>query len=187
MTATREANYFEAFAVGDIFEHRRGRTLSQDQNARWSLLTLNTAQSHWNVDSMRSYLGGQFDKPIVNAAVVLAIAVGLTSQDMSENAFLDIGLDRIRMTKALFADDTVTARSTVVDVTDSLEYPHCGRLDYSVELMDQRGDVVCTFIRSILVKRRSHWQERDREFAAAYWPDVSSIRPGCAKASATSS
>src|SRR6478752_3723431 len=62
------------FAVGMAFRHRRGRTLSQEENARWSLQTMNTAQSHWNIESMKTYLDGRFETPIVNAAIVIALA-----------------------------------------------------------------------------------------------------------------
>ena len=56
---------------------------------------MNTAQSHWNIESMKTYLDGRFETPIVNAAIVIALAAGLTSGDMAENIFREDGLDAI--------------------------------------------------------------------------------------------
>src|SRR5262249_13028901 len=83
MSVTGGKSYFEDFAAGMEIRHRRGRTLMQEENARWSLQTLNTAQSHWNNESMKTYLDGRFETPIVNAAIVIALAAGLTSNDMT--------------------------------------------------------------------------------------------------------
>jgi itaconyl-CoA hydratase len=170
MSATRSDNYFENFSIGDVFRHRRGRTLYQEDNVHWSLATLNTAQAHWNTESMNSYLGGQFDRPILNATIVLALAVGLTSQDMSENILADAGIDKVRMPRPTFPGDTLTAMSTILDARDFEEDPRCGLIIYATEATNQREEQVCTFVRSILVKRRSFWALRDESYSKAYWP-----------------
>ena len=170
MTATRQTGYFEDFAVGDVFEHRRGRTFSQAENARWSLATMNTAQAHWNSESMKTYLNGQFDRPLMNAAIVLSVGVGLTSQDMSENMFRELALDELRISIPCFPDDTVTAVSTVTQTAPSDDFAHSGQLDYGVVLTNQHGQEVCRFRRSVLVKRRSHWLQADLDFADNHWP-----------------
>jgi itaconyl-CoA hydratase len=172
VSATREGSYFESFAVGETFVHRRGRTISQADNARWSLATLNTAQAHYNVESMKTYLDGQFDRPIVNAAIVIAVAVGLTSEDLSENIFADCGLDKIRFERPVFPDDTLRARSTILEHEGPPDEPRFGRLAYRIEVENQRQETVCTMVRTILVKRRSHWQSRDEAYVAASWPAV---------------
>ena len=38
--------YFEDFAVGDIYEHRPGRTISEADNAWFTLLTMNKHPTH---------------------------------------------------------------------------------------------------------------------------------------------
>lgn len=169
MTATRSNNYFEDFKLGQEFDHRRGRTFSQDENARYSLTTMNTAQAHWNFEAMKDYFGGKFDSPIMNAALVIAIAVGLTVQDMSENAIHECAIDRVRIPVPCFPGDTVFARSTVLDVIDDGESHDIGKLRYAVELRNQRGEVVCSLERLVAVKKRGGWAVRDAEFAARLW------------------
>jgi acyl dehydratase len=46
--------YFEDFRVGDVYEHRPGRTISEADNTQFSLLTMN-AQS----DALRRRFRGQ--------------------------------------------------------------------------------------------------------------------------------
>ena len=167
MSVTSDNNYFEDLVVGMEIPHRRGRTLLQDENARWSLQTMNTAQSHWNHESMKTYLDGRFQTPIVNAAIVIALAVGLTSGDMTENIFAEVGLDKIRISTPVFAGDTLTAISTILETTDAATISHSGQVRYRIEAQNQKAEKVLMMERVVLIKRRSHWAERDQKFSAA--------------------
>jgi len=153
------------------FHHRRSRTVAQEENARWSLVTMNTAQAHWNQEAMKTYLDGRFDRPIVNAAVVLGIAVGLTSQDISENIFADVGLDAIRLTTPVFGGDTLTAKSVILETADDPAVPHSGRVRYRISVSNQAGAAIGTLERTVLIKRRSEWQDRDAAFVKKHWPE----------------
>ena len=159
MSLTRSDSFFEDFRFGQVVEHRRGRTFTQEENARWSLVTMNTAQAHWNHESMKTYFGGRFEVPLMNAALVLAVAVGLTSQDISENAWRDLGYDKVRIPVPAVGGDTVFAISTVVWLGDHPEIQHSGEMHYRIELRNQKGVVVCELLRRVLLKRRSSWQQ----------------------------
>lgn len=169
MTATRSNNYFEDFTVGQTFPHRRGRTFSQDENARYSLTTMNTAQAHWNFEVMKDYFGGKFERPVMNAAIVVAVAVGLTAQDMTENALYEHGIDKVRIPVPCFPGDTVVACSSVLDVIDDGATHDTGKLKYSIELRNQRGDLVCSLERLVALKKRTVWADRDAAFSARMW------------------
>ena len=45
---TGKNNYFEDFAVGDVYEHARGKTVEGLENVLITNLVLNTAQAHFN-------------------------------------------------------------------------------------------------------------------------------------------
>jgi itaconyl-CoA hydratase len=169
MGATRSTSYFEDFCVGMEFHHRRSRTLTQEENARWSLVTMNTAQAHWNQEAMKSYLDGRFDRPLVNAAVILAISVGLTSEDISENIFADVALDAIRLTTPVFGGDTLTAKSVILEIADEPAIAHSGRVHYRISVSNQAGAAVATLERTVLIKRRHQWKKRDADFVN-HWP-----------------
>jgi itaconyl-CoA hydratase len=169
MSVTSDASYFEDFVIGMEFRHRRGRTLLQEENARWSLQTMNTAQSHWNHESMKSYLDGRFETPIVNAAIVIALAAGLTSGDMTENIFREVALDSIRITTPVFAGDTLTAMSVVQELSDIADPAHSGLMKYRIQVQNQKDASVLSMDRTVLIKRRSHWAARDQEFTCRHW------------------
>lgn len=169
MTATRSDNYFEDFVVGQEFVHRRGRTFSQEENARYSLTTMNTAQAHWNFEAMKVYFGGKFDRQIMNAALVIAVAVGLSAQDMSENALHEHLLDKVRIPVPCFPGDTVTARSVVLVLSEDGITQDTGRMRYAIELLNQRDEVVCSLERVVALKKRADWADRDSDFASRMW------------------
>ncbi len=162
MTLTRENNYFEDFQLGDRFEHRRGRTATDLDNQLLSLLTMNTAQTHFNHANMQAYMDGAFVKPLLNACVVLAICVGLTSQDMSENSLEDLGYDDLALPKPVYSGDTLYAVSEVLQVIGSAKRADAGIVEYLIEARNQRQELVLTVRRTVLVKRRNAWLDKDR-------------------------
>ncbi len=169
MSTTKPKSYFEDFTVGQEFPHRRGRTFSQDENARYSLWTLNTAQAHWNFEAMKDYFGGKFDRPIMNATLVVAAAIGLSAQDMSENALHELEVDKVRIPVPCFPGDTVFARSVVIEVSDDGATHDTGKLRYSIELRNQREELVCSLERVVALKKKADWFDRDAAFAQRMW------------------
>lgn len=66
-----------------MFRSRLGRTITEADNVWFTCLTMNTNQVHFNnVHAERT----QFGKPLVNSTFTLALVVGLTVPDTSENA-----------------------------------------------------------------------------------------------------
>ena len=97
MGITGSGNYFDGFQVGDVFEHVRGRTLTNMDHYLITHMSMNTAQAHFNIDSSRTMLGGAFAERLFLGPGTSAIVVGLTSEDMSENAFMDLGFTAIKL------------------------------------------------------------------------------------------
>jgi itaconyl-CoA hydratase len=158
--------YFESFEPGQKYVHRRGRTLTQYDNLRWTFATLNTAQAHWNTEAIKDYFGGRFDRPIMNGAIVIAAVAGLTSEDIAEHCCAELKLREITITTPVFPGDTLWASSEILETADAPMRPDAGLLRYAITALNQREQVVCRFERTILVKRASFWSERDAEFAA---------------------
>ena len=46
--AHQKGRHFEDFVVGDIYHHLPGRTISQNDNAWFTLLTMNTHPLHFD-------------------------------------------------------------------------------------------------------------------------------------------
>ncbi|MEQ8441322.1 MAG: MaoC family dehydratase [Alphaproteobacteria bacterium] len=164
--------YFEDFEIGQTYCHRRARTFSQEENARWSLQTMNTAEAHWNFEAMRTYMNGAFDRPLMNAAIVIAVSVGLSSQDMSEQIVADLELDSVRIPVPAFPGDTIRVESRVLGKDDDPERPDAGILRYSGVASNQRNEVVCTFVRAVSIKKRAGYKESDDLAMGEVWSNV---------------
>lgn len=153
MNLTGKNNYFEDFAVGQIFQHTRGRTMTEMDNVLLTHLSMNTASSHFDHEVMRNYPFGKPER-LVNGTVTISLVVGLTSQDISENAVADLGLTGIRLSKSVYHGHSLRAESEILSVEDALGRPDCGIVHYRFRGFDQDDDQVVVGERRILVKRR---------------------------------
>mgnify|MGYP002738717364 CR=1 FL=1 len=87
--------YFEDFEVGDVYRHPLGRTITETDNAWFTLLTMNTNQMHFNDHyAERSTFGRQ----LVNSGITVAMVLGMSVYDVSQNAMANLGWDKIRLT-----------------------------------------------------------------------------------------
>ncbi|MCD4524374.1 MaoC family dehydratase [Nocardioides sp. cx-173] len=143
-----QGRFFEDFAVGDIYQHPLGRTVTEADNIQFSLLTMNTNQMHFNSEyAARS----EFGRPLVVSTLTVAIAVGQSVTDLTQNAFANLGWDDIRMTHPVFAGDTLYSESVVLEKRESSSRPHAGIVTVKTRALNQRGDEVCSFRRMFYV------------------------------------
>ncbi len=161
MPITGSGNYFEDFRVGDVYEHVRGRTVTDFDNYLVTHMTMNTAQVHFNLPFAKEMMGGQFHERLFVGPGTIAIVIGLTSEDMSENAFMDLGMTGIRMPNPVFAGDTLHARSEVLEVRESPDRPDAGIVRYRFTGLKDGGVPVVEGERTILIKKRSAWAKAD--------------------------
>ena len=151
---TRDDNYFEDFAVGEVLVHPRGRTLGDSEHMMITNFVLNTAELHFNqalVDKEPDiYFGG---KRVVYGGIVFAFVVGLASEETSENAICDLGYDNGKHTNPVFAGDTLFAESTVLEKRPS-DRPDAGVVKFKLIGKNQKGQQVLEIEREVLVKRR---------------------------------
>lgn len=156
-------SYFEDFRVGQRFVHGRGRTVSELDNYLITLMTLNTAQAHFNREYAARLMGGAFPERLVMGAVTMAVCIGLSSEDLSENAIADLGYTGVAFPNPVFHGDTLYAETEVLEVSDA-DRPDAGIVRCRVTGRNQDGKTVFVGERTFLVKKRAYWEERDRGF-----------------------
>jgi itaconyl-CoA hydratase len=140
--------YFEEFEVGHIYEHRPGRTITDADNVWFTLLTMNTHPAHFDYEYAAKT---EFGKPLVCSPLTVAILVGMSVSDVSQKAVANLGWTDIRLTHPLFCGDTLYGESEVLRKRESASRPQQGIVSVKTTGRNQKGDVVCTFERSILV------------------------------------
>jgi acyl dehydratase len=146
-----KGRFFEDFAVGNVYRSRLGRTLTETDNIWFTALTMNTNQIHFN----QVYAGRtEFGRPLVVSTLTLAVTLGLSVADTSENAAANLGWENIKLPRPVFAGDTLWAESEVMNVRESRSRPHVGIVGIRTRGINQRREVVIEFARSFMVFRR---------------------------------
>jgi itaconyl-CoA hydratase len=151
MTTEWRGRFLEDFSVGDVYRSRLGRTVSEADNTWFTLLTMNTNQIHFNAPYAERT---EFKAPLVVSTLTLAIVLGLSVADTSENAAANLGWGDIKLPSPVYAGDTLWAESEVLNVRESQSRPSCGIVGIRTRGLNQRGDVVIEFTRSFLVFKR---------------------------------
>jgi acyl dehydratase len=153
-----EGRFFEDFSVGLVMRHPIGRTVTATDNSWFSLLTCNTNPIH--VD--RHYAAQtEFGQPLVNSTFTLAVVLGITVEDVSQNA-INLGWDEIRMPAPVFEGDTLYAQSEVLSVRESESRPAMGVVSVKTTGFKQDGTVVMEFRRTILVYKRGRGPKKPK-------------------------
>jgi acyl dehydratase len=145
--------YFEDFTVGDVYEHRPGRTISEADNTWFTLLTMNTHPLHFD----QAYAAKtEFGRPLVNSCLTLSIVVGMSVTDVSYKAIGNLGWTDVRLTAPVFAGDTLYAESEVLGARESRSRPTQGIVTVRTIGKKADGTEVISFERLVLVPKRGH-------------------------------
>jgi acyl dehydratase len=153
---TGKDNYFEAFEVGQVFKHARGKTVEPLENVLITNLVMNTAQGHFNEHAMEA---SPVKHRVSYGGVNFSLVMGLASQDTCENAIAELGLDNIRLLVPVLHGDTLYAYSEVLEKKPA-DREDAGEVTFRHYGVNQRDEVVFQGDRRVLLKRRSHWAER---------------------------
>lgn len=145
--------YFEDFEVGHIYEHRPRRTITQQDNIWFTLLTMNTHPLHFD----ETYgAKTEFGRCLVASTLTVSIIVGMSVTDVSQKAIANLGWREIRLPHPVFAGDTLSAESEVLGKRESKSRPTAGIVEVRTRGFNQGKALVCEFDRVILVPKRGH-------------------------------
>ena len=125
------------FAPGDEFAHRRSRTVTEADAVLFASQTL-------------AWGGLGEPRPAAGPYLVLAIAVGLSVEDLSERSEAFLGMESVEFGAPVLPGDTISARSRVRDARRSRSNPAHGIVTWETEARNQRGDMVVSLVRSNL-------------------------------------
>ena len=149
--------YFEDFAVGDVYEHPLGRTVTSTDNAWFTNLTLNTNPVHFDHHYAAQT---EFRRPLVNSCFTLALITGISVSDVSQNAMANLGWDKVRLPAPVFEGDTLYADSEVIETRTSKSRNNIGIIRIRTRGFNQGGVTVIEFFRTIMVYRSEGAPER---------------------------
>jgi acyl dehydratase len=143
--------FFDDFEVGDVFQSRLGRTVTETDNVWFTCLTLNTNQLHFNHEFAART---EFGKPLVNSTFTLALVTGMSVPDTSENASANLSWTDIKLPNPVYVGDTLWSETEVVSKRESLSRPSVGIVGVRCRGVNQRREVVIEFQRTFMVYKR---------------------------------
>lgn len=167
-----EGRFYEDFAVGDIYKHPYGRTVTETDNVWFTNLTMNANPMHFN----EAYAAEtEFGERLVDGTYVIALAVGMSVVDVSANATANLGYDAVRHHGPVFHGDTLFAESEVLSKRESDSRDHVGIVTTELRAYNQDDGLVLSLERTPMVQKR----ESVRPSAArpTGWPEGIGTQP----------
>ena len=144
--------YFEEWQMGDRLSHEISRTVTETDNLLFTVMTHNPQPLHLDVEAAKA---SEFGQILVNGTFTFALMVGLSVGDTTLGSLVaNLGYDKLVMPKPVFIGDTLRASSEVTELKPSGSRPNAGIITFRHELTNQRGEIVCSCLRTALIKRR---------------------------------
>ena len=148
----QRGRYADELAVGQVYLHRPGRTLTEADNVLFTTLTMNPQALHLD----HAYAAAQpFGRPLVNSMLTLSTLVGLAVGQTTQGTLVaQLGLGEIAFPKPVFHGDTLRVESEVIQARESRSRPDQGLVTVEHRAYNQRGELVAQCKRTMLFHRQ---------------------------------
>jgi len=143
--------YFEEFTIGEVIRHKASKTIFESDNNFFSLLTMNHHPLHINTHYANQSQQGQI---VVVGTLVFSLVVGLSVPDVSGKAVANLEYEAVRHLAPVFINDTLYARTKVLDCIPSSSKPDRGIILVETTGFNQHDADVIQFRRKVLVLRK---------------------------------
>lgn len=143
--------YFEDFQVGEEAVSA-GRTITEADIVNFAALTGDWNEIHTNKELAAK---GPFGQRIAHGALIFSVATGLSVRmgQTNDTVIAFYGLDRLRFVKPTFIDDTVRVRQKCQEKSERDE--KSGIVTFLNEVINQKDEVVVSYVAKVLLRRRS--------------------------------
>jgi itaconyl-CoA hydratase len=167
-----QGRFYEDFAVGDVYKHPYGRTVTETDNVWFTNLTMNVNPMHFN----EAYAAEtEFGERLVDGTYVFALAVGMSVIDVSANATANLGYDNVRHHAPVYHGDTIFAESEVLSKRELESREHSGIVTTELRAFNQDDELVLSLERTPMVLKREFAEPSAA--APTGWPDGIGFQP----------
>lgn len=143
--------FFGQWKVGDRIVHEIRRTVTETDNLLINTLTHNPQPLHLDAEYAAAT---EFGRIVVNGLFTLALMVGISVNDTTLGTLVaNLGYDQVKMPKPVFIGDTLRVETEVVETRGSKSRPDAGIVTFRLRAFNQRDELVCEALRSVMMKR----------------------------------
>jgi acyl dehydratase len=145
--------YFEDFVVGELFEHRLTRTVTQMDNMLFSNMTLNPQPLH--IDRHFCETETEWGQPLMNSLFTLGLMIGISVNDLTVGTTIaNLGMTEVKFPNPLFEGDTVHCTTEIVSKRESKSRPGAGIVELHHRAYKQDGTLVAGCRRQAFMRMR---------------------------------
>ena len=154
--------YLEDFAVGDVYRHWPGKTITEADDHLFCMITMNHHPLHTNAwFAEHETVHG---RNVVVGNLVYSLVLGMSVPDVSGAAIANLEVETLQHKRPTFHGDTIYAQTRVLDKKESGSKPDRGVVAVETRGFNQRGEEVCYFRRKVMVPKRAAAPPRRRPY-----------------------
>ena len=162
--------HLEDFVVGDVYRHWPGKTITEYDDHLFCMITMNHHPLHTNEwFAEKETVHG---KNVVVGNLVYSLVLGMSVPDVSGAALFNLAVEQLTHKKPTYHGDTIYAETKVLEKRESQSKPDRGVVKVETKGINQRGEEVCSFIRSVMVWKQADAPQRQRPYDGTdIWAD----------------
>ena len=146
--------FFEDFVVGELFEHRLTRTVTQMDNMLFSNMTLNPQPLH--IDRHFCAQETEWGQPLMNSLFTLGLMIGISVNDLTVGTTIaNLGMKDVKFPHPLFEGDTVHCSTEIMGKRESKSRKGAGIVELFHRAYNQNDKLVAECHRQALIRMRT--------------------------------
>lgn len=139
---------FEDFDIGDVYEHRPGKTFTEEEVIRHASLSLDHTPHFVDWEYGRAREKGKLRVPETFILSTMALSTKTFGKVVANLTMTNFALEPV------FAGDTLYYESEILDKRASNSRPEQGLMHVETRAVNQHGEAVVRFQRKFLVYRK---------------------------------
>lgn len=145
--------YFDAFFVGQTFEHELRKTVTESDNMLFSTMTLNPQPLH--ID--RHFAADtEWGEPLVNSLFTLGLVIGISVGETTLGTTIgNLGMTDTTFPNPVFQGDTIRVTTEVASVRASKSKLDRGIVEFVHRGFNQDDKLVCQCTRQAMMRRQT--------------------------------
>jgi acyl dehydratase len=144
--------YLDEFKVGQVIRHAITRTITENDNVLFSVMTMNPQPLHIDFDFAGK---SEWGKPLVNSLFTLGLMIGISVHETTLGTIVaNLGMTEVTFPHPVFHGDTIRVETEVMSLRDSKSKPDRGIVEFEHRAFNQNGVLVAKCRRQTMVLKR---------------------------------